>query len=131
MINFCSLSEETSNLKMSIKTNWSDYDAGYSVGTVGADGGAIVRDEEHESGARITLEEEGSSAPFAVTCGVYGWMMHTRYFSEESEADDEYDRMKNELDEILESIPAEKENLDEETESEIWEKIELFMETYP
>ena len=131
MINFRSSGEEMSNLKMSIETNWYDYDAGYSVGTVGADGGAIVRDEEHEAGARITLEEEGNSAPFAVTCGIYGWMLHTRYFSEESEADDEYDQMKNELDGILESIPAEEENLDEETENEFWEKIELFVEKYP
>jgi hypothetical protein len=131
MINFRSSDEEMSNLKMSIETNWSDYDAGYSLGTVGADGGAIVRDEEHESGARITLEEEGSSAPFTVTCGIYGWMLHTRYFSEESEADEEYDRMKNELDELLESIPAEEESLDEETEDEIREKIELFVEKYP
>ncbi len=115
---------------MSIETNWSDYDEGYSIGTVGSDGGAIVRDEEHKSGARITLEEEGSSAPFAVNCGIYGWMFHTRYFSDESEANDEYDRMKAELDEILESIPAEEENLDEETESEIREKIELFAEKY-
>jgi hypothetical protein len=116
---------------MSIETNWSDYDDGYSVGTVGADGGAIVRDEEHESGARITLEEEGGSAPFTVTCGIYGWMQHARYFSDASEANDEYDRMKDELDEILESVPTGEENLDEETENEILEKIELFVEKYP
>jgi len=116
---------------MSIETNWSDYDEGYSIGTVGSDGGAIVRDEEHKFGARITLEEEGSSAPFAVTCGIYGWMSHTRYFSEESEASGEYDAMKDELDEILESIPAERENLDEETENEVAGKIELFVEKYP
>ena len=51
---------------MSNETNWYDYDEGYSVGTVGASGGAIVRDEEHESGARITLEEESNFAPFAI-----------------------------------------------------------------
>lgn len=115
---------------MSIETNWSDYDEGYSIGTVGASDGAIVRDEEHESGARITLEEESGFAPFAVTCAVYGWMFHTRFFSDESEAGAEYERMKNELDEILESIPTE-ENLDEETESEIRERIERFVEEYP
>ena len=116
---------------MNTETNWYDYDEGYSLGTVGSDGGAIVRDEEHKSGARITLEEESSSAPFAITCGIYGWMFHTRYFSDESEAGDEYDAMKGELDEILESIPAEDENLDEETESEIAGKIEQFVEKYP
>ena len=116
---------------MSIETNWSNYDDGYSIGTVGAGDGAIVRDEEHESGARITLEEESGSAPFAVTCAIYGWMFHTRYFSDESEAGDEYERMKNELNEILESIPGGEENLDEEAENEIWERIERFVEEHP
>ena len=115
---------------MSIETNWSDYDEGFSIGTVGASGGAIVRDEEHESGARITLEEESSFAPFAVTCGIYGWMFHTRYFADESEADVEYEQMKNDLSEILETIAAE-ENLDEAAESEIVEAIEQFVEKYP
>jgi hypothetical protein len=39
--------------------------------------------------------------------------------------------MKDELDEILESVPTGEENLDEETENEILEKIELFVEKYP
>lgn len=112
------------------ETNWHDYDAGFSIGTVGSDGGAIVRDEEHPSGARITLEEESSSAPFSVACGIYGWMLHTRYFSDEAEAQDEYDRMKDELEEILEAIPTE-EDLDEEAESEIAGMIEEFAEKYP
>ena len=115
---------------MSIETNWSDYDEGYSIGTVGASGGAIVRDEEHETGARITLEEESGFAPFAVTCGIYGWMFHTCYFADESEADVEYEQMKNDLSEILELIAGE-ENLDEAAESEIVEAIERFVEKYP
>ena len=115
---------------MSIETNWSDYDEGYSIGTVGASGGAIVRDEEHETGARITLEEESSFAPFAVTCGIYGWMFHTRYFADESEAGVEFDRMKNDLSDILETIAAD-EDLDEAAENEIAEAIELFVEKYP
>ena len=32
-------------------------------------------------GARITLERDCRVAPFAITCGIYGWMMHTRFFS--------------------------------------------------
>lgn len=115
---------------MKNETNWQDYDAGYSIGTVGSDGGAIVRDEEHRSGARITLEEESGSAPFSVTCAVYGWMFHTRYFSDETEAGDEYDRMKDELEEILEAIPAD-EDLDEDAENEIAEMLEQFAEKYP
>ena len=115
---------------MSIETNWYDYDEGYSIGTVGTNGGAIARDEEHESGARITLEEESSLAPFAVTCGIYGWMFHTRYFSDESESDEEFDRMKEDLNRILELIPAE-ENLDEAFENKIAEEIVRFVEKFP
>ena len=115
---------------MSIETNWYDYDAGYSVGTAGSDGGAIVRDEEHKSGARITLEEESGSAPFAVTCGIYGWMLHTRYFADEAEAGEEYEAMKIDLDKILQTIQID-EDADKETFKCITEEIALFVEKFP
>lgn len=115
---------------MSIKKNWSDYDEGYSIGTSGADGGAIVRDEEHKSGARITLEEETSFAPFSVTCGVYGWMFHTRFFEEEAAANEAFDEMKIELDEILESMPS-SEDADEDSLSDFAEELALLVEKFP
>lgn len=114
---------------MNIKTDWHDYDEGFSIGTVGADAGAIVRDEEHKYGARITLEEEGSSAPFTLTCTIYGWMFHARYFSEESEAENEFELMKKDLTEILKLIFDE--NSDESFENHIQEEIDLFVEKYP
>ena len=43
-------------------TDWHEYDEGFSVGTVGAQDGAIIRDEEHDEGARLTLEEDASAA---------------------------------------------------------------------
>ncbi len=45
-------------------------------------------DEEHELGARITLEKVGSflKGHFAITCGIYGWMMHTHFISSTNEA---------------------------------------------
>jgi len=39
--------------------------------------------------------------------------------------------MKDELDELLELIPAEEENQDEEVQNEIMEEIEMFVEKYP
>lgn len=119
-----------SNAIRNMKSNWHEYDEGYTVGTVGGDGGAIVRDEEHKSGARITLEEEGSNAPFVVTCGIYGWMFHTRYFADEAEAGEEFERMKNDLDELTEAVPAE-EAADEETLNEFSEELAAFVEKYP
>ena len=115
---------------MKREKNWDGYDDGYSIGTVGADGGAIVRDEEHKRGARITLEEESSCAEYAVTCGVYGWMFHTRFFGDEDEANDAFDEMKTELERILELKPDADEP-GEEVESEFAEELEMFIEKFP
>lgn len=60
----------------------------------GSEEGIILRDEEHPQEARITLERDTRTAPFAITCGIYGCMMHTRFFSLESEATSQYDTMK-------------------------------------
>ena len=115
---------------MKREKNWYDYDDGYSLGTSGAGGGAIVRDAEHQQGTRITLEEESSSAEYAVTCGVYGWMFHTRFFGDEDEANDAFDEMKTELERILKLKP---DGVDsgEEAESEFAEELEMFVEKFP
>ena len=115
---------------MNREKNWYDYDDGYSIGTVGADGGAIVRDEEHKRGARITLEEESSFAEFAVTGGVYGWMFHTRFFGDEDEAGEAFDEMKAELERILKLKPEDDE-AGEASESEFAEELEAFVEMFP
>jgi hypothetical protein len=115
---------------MNREKNWYDYDDGYSIGTSGAGGGAIVRDEEHKRGARITLEEESSLAEFAITCGVYGWMFHTRFFGEEEKAFDAFDEMKTELGKVLESMPDEADP-GEEAEGDFAEELEMFVEKFP
>ena len=53
-------------------------------------------------GARITLERDGRIAPFAITCGIYSWMMHTRFFGSQNEANSDYDSMKCSLAKLLE-----------------------------
>ena len=62
-----------------------------------------MRDEEYSLGARISLERDCRAAPFAITCGIYGWMMHTCFLSTEAEADSQYDLMKDSLSELLEA----------------------------
>ena len=42
-----------------------------------SEGGVILRELEHPDGARIALERGGAVSPFAITCGIYGWMVHT------------------------------------------------------
>jgi hypothetical protein len=68
----------------------------------GSEGGHIVRDEEHLLGARITLEKDCEVAPYAITCGIYGWMMHTCFVSDEGVVVQQYEEMKAELGDLLE-----------------------------
>jgi hypothetical protein len=80
---------------------WGPFEGGVTVGRQGTEDGLILRDEEHEQGARITLEREGSTAPFAITCGIYGWFVHTRFFGSEGEAASEFAQMQAGLAAIL------------------------------
>jgi hypothetical protein len=80
---------------------WHAFDNGTSVGTKGPEQGTIVLDEEHAYGARITLERDGKNAPWAITCGVYGLMFHTRFFATRPIAEAEYEAMKAALHVIL------------------------------
>jgi len=86
---------------------WAVIDNGATIGTQGSENGIIERDEEHTDGARITLERGGSIAPFSITCGVYGWMCHTRFFGTSEEASEEFEAMKCGLTSILSLIPLE------------------------
>lgn len=79
---------------------WNPFDSGQTLGTIGSENGIIICDEEHSAGARITLER-GGYAPFAITCGIYGAMMHTAFASSEAEARTKYDQMKRRLGELL------------------------------
>jgi len=85
--------------------NWYAFDSGKSIGKIGSENGRIIRDEEHVDGARITLERDGQTTPFAITCGIYGWMVHTRFFGTEPEAHQEFESMRVELSKIIRTIP--------------------------
>lgn len=76
--------------------SWYDFDGGSAVGQQGTEGGEIIKDEEFDSAARITLERlpEGH---FAVTCGVYGAFFHTAW----SEDNEKYDFMRSDIEKIL------------------------------
>ena len=87
---------------------WTAFGDGTSGGTRGSEEGIILRDEEHSLGARITLEQ-GGRWPYSITCGVYGWMVHTRFFATRDDADGECGRMKTGIEVILRMIPTEAE----------------------
>jgi hypothetical protein len=83
---------------------WHAFSDGTTIGTRGSEHGIVVLDEEHEAGARITLEEDGAIAPWSITCGVYGLMFHTRFFADRLTAEAEYASMKSALDDIMSQL---------------------------
>jgi hypothetical protein len=108
---------------------WRPFEDGATLGLPGSEEGLVVRDEEHPLGARITLERATTVAPFAITCGIYGWMMHTRFFSSEPEAESQYDLMKNSLSALLEA--AERTAEIDGGHQVLIEGIEKFVGEYP
>lgn len=111
--------------------NWQEFDGGTSIGQRGSEDGIILRDEELDHGARITMERGGRTAPFAITCGIYGWMVHTRFFGTDSEAQAEFESMKPELGRILDTIPLASEADLESKVPEVAEALSGFVERFP
>ena len=72
-----------------------------TIGSRGSEGGAIISDDEHSLGARVTLEEGGDIAPFSITVGVYGSFFHTTYMGSLSEGEAIFKSMKSDIDEYL------------------------------
>lgn len=95
--------------------SWTNFDGGSSVGERGTEGGEIIKDEEFDSAARITLERlpEGY---FAVTCGVCGAFFHTAWFSEL----EKYDLMRSDIENVL----------SQENEDDFYRLIEEFTDKY-
>lgn len=113
------------------RLSWHITEGGITIGQRGSEEGVIVEDEEHDNGARITLERrDGKPALFAITCGIYGWFMHTRFSSAEEEARSDFERMKAELAGIL-GLISRIESGNEETESTVLSAIELFVDRFP
>jgi hypothetical protein len=108
-------------------SSWYPFEKGATIGQEGSESGVILRDEEHPSGARITLERDTAVAPFAITCGIYGCMMHTCFLGLEAEATSQYDEMKAALAALL---ATEYEGGPEGSRSFL-DGVAAFVETYP
>ena len=105
---------------------WYSFESGKTVGKRGSEGGTILRDEEHGDGARITLERETlHNIPFGINCGIYGWMVHTRFFADEASALEAYEQMKSSIGAILAMLTH------EEDSDTVSEAIDEFVEKYP
>ena len=84
----------------------------------------ILRDEEHEAGARLTLKR--GSNYVSVSCSIYGWMDHTRFFGTVTEAQREYLLMKPSLANMVENIL-----LAGKSDLKMWEAIADFVRRFP
>lgn len=116
---------------MEKQSTWYFVDNGATIGSVGSEGGQIVADEEYAGTARITLESGGKIAPWAITCGIYGSMVHTRWLGDQREAEDAYSAMKNEIASIVEFIPDASEVRDDKRMEEVYRRIEAFVTEFP
>ena len=85
-------------------SQWCSFNEGATLGHRGSEGGIIVHDDEYTGASRITLERDGHH-PWSITCGIYGWMVHTCFFGAESDAREAYEQMKPALAAIVADIP--------------------------
>ena len=109
------------------EVSWYQFDYGSTLSHAGSEGGVTIRDEEHPLGARITLERDTHTAPFAITCGIFGWMMHTRFFGLESKAFSEYDLMRSALSVLLDRASE----CDDGGHRVLMDGVSAFVETCP
>lgn len=110
-------------------SDWCLFDDGGSIGQRGSEGGVILRDEEHPHGSRITLERSSDTA-YSITCGVYGWMVHTRFFSDQATAQQALEEMKPALADILDLIPT-TEDMNDTKIGVVSDAMSDFVERFP
>ncbi|HXD85847.1 MAG TPA: hypothetical protein VN641_05110 [Urbifossiella sp.] len=108
---------------------WKPFDNGATLGQPGSEGGVTVCDEEHDAGSRITLERDCGSAPWSVTCGIYGWFFHTRFLGSEAEA--EFPAMQDGLAAILDIVPRVDDPGADAKMDAVGEAIERFVARFP
>jgi hypothetical protein len=111
--------------------DWLPFEGGQTIGQTGAEGGVIIRDDEHPDGARITLEQGCLNAPFAITCGVYGWAVHSRFLADDETAQHAFDAMRGALSGILALVPREDDPDMADKSEAVADAIAAFVERYP
>jgi hypothetical protein len=82
---------------------WHPFKGGETIGQEGSESGIIIADEEYNNSCRITIEKDGCTAPYSITCGIYGLMCHTVFSDDEFEVQSKFKSMKQELHAFMES----------------------------
>ena len=81
----------------------------YEEGKFGSENGLIILDEEYKGSCRITLEK--CERYYAITCGVYGGMMHTA-FCNSTQYQETYNNMKKDLQEFIDKDTSDEEEIE-------------------
>ena len=95
-------------------TQWTAFDSGKSLGSQGSESGIIIKDEEIENTARITIEKDSQIAPFSITFGIYGLAFHTNFYSSIQTTEGDFKWYKHKIEEVLAlyRLPEEERNND-------------------
>jgi len=81
---------------------WYPFSEGRTIGGPGPEAGDLtILDEEHPGGSRITLARAHGGTRYSITCGIYGCLMHTRYFECRALAEGAFAEMKSALARII------------------------------
>ena len=105
-------------------SSWSIYNKGRTIGTTSTEGGLILSDEQSNEGARITLKRGTNYV--SVSMNIHGWMDHTRFFTNDTDAQREYRAMRSAVATVLNII-----NTDGVSDIKIWEAISDFVRRFP
>ena len=105
-------------------SNWFSYGNGDRVSSVSADGGVVLRDEVHEAGVRLTMKRCKSCV--SVSCSIYGWMHHIRFFDTVTDAQREFLLMKPPLANMVENILSAG-----KCDLKTWDAIAEFVRLFP
>ncbi|UOK41602.1 MULTISPECIES: hypothetical protein [Flavobacterium] len=111
-------------IKSEIENNWIDIDNGNTIGTLGSEGGEIIVDIENIDGARITLEKECGTIPFAITFGIYGLMFHTHFENDLSSSKEYIELKKIQMNKVFKLYEVQ----EEERDDDWWDKHSELMD---
>ena len=114
---------------MSDEQGWRPVEG--TLGLGGAEGGTIVRDEEHPAGLRLTREEDVERSFHAVTCVIAGWLVHARHFGSAAEAEAAWDELKPALVQLAMQLPATRGHGLDPATREAGVKLGAFLARYP
>lgn len=106
-----------------INRDWSDFENGMTIGTIGSESGTILQDIENSNGARITLEKKCGGIPFAITTGIYGLLFHTHFERDIEKVNEFIAQTKYKVNEIFDLNAISEENRDDSWHSKHDKKI--------